>query len=85
MALPPRLGPTPPSEPFSHPPGAPRELNTSGCTICSTSGEERIRYELGLLKLWSPKGGGSSRGLLRVEGIVAKITWGHERGNWGQG
>ncbi|XP_026934820.1 nesprin-4 isoform X6 [Sagmatias obliquidens] len=45
MALPPRLGPTPPSEPFSHPPGAPRELNTSGCTICSTSGEERIRSE----------------------------------------
>ncbi|XP_059855431.1 nesprin-4 isoform X4 [Delphinus delphis] len=45
MALPPRLGPTPPSEPFSHPPGAPRELNTSGCTICSASGEERIRSE----------------------------------------
>ncbi|XP_022442096.1 nesprin-4-like isoform X4 [Delphinapterus leucas] len=43
MALPPRLGPTPPSEPFSHPPGAPRELNTSGCTICPASGEERIR------------------------------------------
>ncbi|XP_036688833.1 nesprin-4 isoform X9 [Balaenoptera musculus] len=43
MALPPRLGPTPPSEPFSHPPGAPRELNASGCTICSASGEERIR------------------------------------------
>ncbi|XP_036688832.1 nesprin-4 isoform X8 [Balaenoptera musculus] len=45
MALPPRLGPTPPSEPFSHPPGAPRELNASGCTICSASGEERIRSE----------------------------------------
>ncbi|XP_065755494.1 nesprin-4 isoform X2 [Phocoena phocoena] len=45
MALPPRLGPTPPSEPFSHPPGAPRELNTSGCTICPASGEERIRSE----------------------------------------
>nr|XP_058901153.1 nesprin-4 isoform X2 [Kogia breviceps] len=45
MALPPCLGPTPPSEPFSHPPGAPRELNASGCTICSASGEERIRSE----------------------------------------
>ncbi|XP_028340556.1 nesprin-4 isoform X5 [Physeter macrocephalus] len=45
MALPPHLGPTPPSEPFSHPPGAPRELNASGCTICSASEEERIRSE----------------------------------------
>ncbi|KAM9049133.1 nesprin-4 isoform 2-T2 [Megaptera novaeangliae] len=45
MALPPCLGPTPPSEPFSHPPGAPRELNASECTICSASGEERIRSE----------------------------------------
>ncbi|XP_059940909.1 nesprin-4 isoform X4 [Mesoplodon densirostris] len=45
MALPPRLGPTPHSEPFSHPPGAPRELNAAGCTICSASGEERTRSE----------------------------------------
>ncbi|XP_057568512.1 nesprin-4 [Hippopotamus amphibius kiboko] len=45
MALPPPLGPTPPSEPFSHPPGAPRQLDATGCTIWPASGEERIRSE----------------------------------------
>eukprot|EP00071_Canis_lupus_P026319 XP_022259876.1 nesprin-4 isoform X2 [Canis lupus familiaris] len=44
MALPPSLGPRLPSEPLSHPPGAPRELDVAGCTICSASGEERIRW-----------------------------------------
>ncbi|XP_041599368.1 nesprin-4 isoform X3 [Vulpes lagopus] len=44
MALPPSLGPRLPSEPLSHPPGAPRELDVAECTICSASGEERIRW-----------------------------------------
>ena len=43
MARPPPLGPRSPSEPFSHPPGAPRELDTTGETICIASGEESIR------------------------------------------
>uniref|UniRef100_A0A8C0MP95 AlkB homolog 6 n=2 Tax=Canis lupus familiaris TaxID=9615 RepID=A0A8C0MP95_CANLF len=47
MALPPSLGPRLPSEPLSHPPGAPRELDVAGCTICSASGEERISPETG--------------------------------------
>uniref|UniRef100_A0A452FZ67 Spectrin repeat containing nuclear envelope family member 4 n=1 Tax=Capra hircus TaxID=9925 RepID=A0A452FZ67_CAPHI len=34
MARPPPLGPRSPSEPFSHPPGAPRELDATGDTIC---------------------------------------------------
>ncbi|XP_045844758.1 nesprin-4 isoform X2 [Meles meles] len=42
MALPPPLGPRPPSEPLNHPPGAPRELDIAGFTLCPTS-EERLR------------------------------------------
>uniref|UniRef100_A0A8D2CZI9 Spectrin repeat containing nuclear envelope family member 4 n=1 Tax=Sciurus vulgaris TaxID=55149 RepID=A0A8D2CZI9_SCIVU len=38
---PPRL----PSEPLNHPPGAPREPDVAGCTICPVSGEETIRKE----------------------------------------
>uniref|UniRef100_A0A8C3YDI8 Spectrin repeat containing nuclear envelope family member 4 n=1 Tax=Catagonus wagneri TaxID=51154 RepID=A0A8C3YDI8_9CETA len=45
MALPPPLDPRSPSEPFSHPPGAPRELDAAGYTICPASGKERIRSE----------------------------------------
>ncbi|XP_055266869.1 nesprin-4 isoform X2 [Moschus berezovskii] len=45
MARPPPLGPRSPSEPFSHPPGAPRELDATGDTICIASGEESIRSE----------------------------------------
>ncbi|XP_008071827.1 nesprin-4 isoform X1 [Carlito syrichta] len=45
MALSPPLGPRLPSEPLNHPPGAPRELNIAECTVCSASGEERIRPE----------------------------------------
>ncbi|XP_029781829.1 nesprin-4 isoform X3 [Suricata suricatta] len=45
MVLPPPLGPRLPSEPLSHPPGAPRELDIAGCTICPASGEKRIRPE----------------------------------------
>ncbi|XP_011380131.1 nesprin-4 isoform X1 [Pteropus vampyrus] len=45
MALPPPLDPRPLSEPVNHPPGAPREVDIAGCTICLTSGEERIRLE----------------------------------------
>nr|XP_020727434.1 nesprin-4 isoform X3 [Odocoileus virginianus texanus] len=41
MAQPPPLGPRPPSEPFSHPPGAPRELDATG----DAYGEESIRSE----------------------------------------
>ncbi|XP_076988169.1 nesprin-4 isoform X4 [Tamandua tetradactyla] len=44
MALSVPLGLKLPSEPLSHPPGAPRERDTDGCTICS-AGEERIRPE----------------------------------------
>ncbi|XP_035923883.2 nesprin-4 isoform X4 [Halichoerus grypus] len=43
MALPPPPGPRLPSEPLNHPPGAPRELDIAGCTICPASGGERIR------------------------------------------
>ncbi|XP_022380945.1 nesprin-4 isoform X2 [Enhydra lutris kenyoni] len=42
MALPPPLGPRPPSEPLNHPPGAPRELDIAGFTLCPAS-EERLR------------------------------------------
>lgn len=42
MALPPPLGPRPPSEPLNHPPGAPREPDIGGFTLCPTS-EERLR------------------------------------------
>ncbi|KAM9755211.1 nesprin-4 isoform 6-T6 [Dama dama] len=45
MARPPPLGPRSPSEPFSHPPGAPRELDATGDAICIASGEESIRSE----------------------------------------
>lgn len=45
MALPPPLDPRPTSEPFSHPPGAPRELDAAGYAICPASGKERIRSE----------------------------------------
>ncbi|XP_019480495.1 PREDICTED: nesprin-4 [Hipposideros armiger] len=45
MALPPPLDPRPPSEPLNHPPGAPREVDIAGCTICPASGEEIIRPE----------------------------------------
>uniref|UniRef100_I3N9U3 Spectrin repeat containing nuclear envelope family member 4 n=1 Tax=Ictidomys tridecemlineatus TaxID=43179 RepID=I3N9U3_ICTTR len=38
---PPRL----PSEPLNHPPGAPREPDIAGCTVCLASGEETIRRE----------------------------------------
>ncbi|XP_032697685.1 nesprin-4 isoform X3 [Lontra canadensis] len=42
MALPPPLGPRPPSEPLNRPPGAPRELDIAGFTLCPAS-EERLR------------------------------------------
>ncbi|XP_044931846.1 nesprin-4 isoform X3 [Mustela lutreola] len=42
MALPPPLGPRPPSEPLNHPPGAPREPDIGGFTLCPAS-EERLR------------------------------------------
>ncbi|XP_072823267.1 nesprin-4 isoform X3 [Vicugna pacos] len=45
MALPPPLSPRPSSEPFSHAPGAPRELDTAECTIYPASGDDRIRLE----------------------------------------
>ncbi|XP_066099191.1 nesprin-4 [Saccopteryx bilineata] len=45
MALYPSLDPRPHSELLNHPPGAPRELDIAGCTICSASEEERIRPE----------------------------------------
>ncbi|XP_019605545.2 nesprin-4 isoform X1 [Rhinolophus sinicus] len=45
MALPPPLDPRPSSEPLNHPPGAPREVDIAGCTICPASGEEIIRPE----------------------------------------
>ncbi|KAB1273972.1 Nesprin-4 [Camelus dromedarius] len=45
MALPPPLSPRPSSEPFSHHPGAPRELDTAEFTIYPASGDERIRLE----------------------------------------
>uniref|UniRef100_A0A8C6CN00 Spectrin repeat containing nuclear envelope family member 4 n=1 Tax=Moschus moschiferus TaxID=68415 RepID=A0A8C6CN00_MOSMO len=45
MARPPPLGPRSPSEPFSHPPGAPRELDATGDTICIASGEETSRRQ----------------------------------------
>uniref|UniRef100_A0A8C5YX74 Spectrin repeat containing nuclear envelope family member 4 n=1 Tax=Marmota marmota marmota TaxID=9994 RepID=A0A8C5YX74_MARMA len=34
-----------PSEPLNHPPGAPREPDIAGCTVCPASGEEIIRRE----------------------------------------
>ncbi|XP_060041763.1 nesprin-4 isoform X2 [Erinaceus europaeus] len=43
MAQPPLPGPRPPSETLHHPPAAPREPDTAGCTICPASGEERVR------------------------------------------
>ncbi|KAM5295786.1 nesprin-4 isoform 4-T4 [Glossophaga mutica] len=43
MALTPSLGPRPHPEPLNHPPGAPRELDIAGCTICPASEKERIR------------------------------------------
>ncbi|XP_077832499.1 nesprin-4 isoform X4 [Macaca mulatta] len=40
MALSLPLGPRLGSEPFNHPPGAPREPDIVGCTVCPASGEE---------------------------------------------
>lgn len=48
MALSPPLACGLPSEPLSHPLGAPRELDVTGCTIHPVSGEEPNRWELGL-------------------------------------
>ncbi|KAM9225490.1 nesprin-4 [Dugong dugon] len=45
MALPLPPDPRPPSEPLSHPPGAPRELDIAECIICSASEEEAFRPE----------------------------------------
>ncbi|XP_021095122.1 alpha-ketoglutarate-dependent dioxygenase alkB homolog 6 isoform X2 [Heterocephalus glaber] len=45
MSLSSSLDPRLPSEPFSHPPGAPRELDVAECTICPALGEETIRPE----------------------------------------
>ncbi|XP_025125725.2 nesprin-4 isoform X2 [Bubalus bubalis] len=74
MARPPPLGPRSPSEPFSHPPGAPRELDTTGETICIASGEESIRSEqaqkLGQDSLDPPEHfRGGPRGLEPVAGL----------------
>ncbi|XP_005399991.1 PREDICTED: nesprin-4 isoform X1 [Chinchilla lanigera] len=43
MSLSSSLAPRVPSEPFSHPPGAPREPDVAGCTIRPAPGEETIR------------------------------------------
>lgn len=51
MALSLPLGPRFGSEPLNHPPGAPREPDIVGCTVCPTSGEERMRWGPGLWKL----------------------------------
>ncbi|XP_063108700.1 nesprin-4 isoform X3 [Cavia porcellus] len=45
MSLSSSLNPKLPSEPFSHPPGAPREPEVDQCTICPELGEETIRPE----------------------------------------
>uniref|UniRef100_A0A2K5Y4V6 Spectrin repeat containing nuclear envelope family member 4 n=1 Tax=Mandrillus leucophaeus TaxID=9568 RepID=A0A2K5Y4V6_MANLE len=45
MALSLPLGPRLGSEPFSHPPGAPREPDIVGCTVCPASGEESTSPE----------------------------------------
>uniref|UniRef100_A0A8C5VWN3 Spectrin repeat containing nuclear envelope family member 4 n=1 Tax=Microcebus murinus TaxID=30608 RepID=A0A8C5VWN3_MICMU len=45
MALSLPLGPRLPSEPLSHPPGAPGEPNVAGCTICPASEKDRVRLE----------------------------------------
>uniref|UniRef100_A0A8C2W6T7 Spectrin repeat containing nuclear envelope family member 4 n=1 Tax=Chinchilla lanigera TaxID=34839 RepID=A0A8C2W6T7_CHILA len=45
MSLSSSLAPRVPSEPFSHPPGAPREPDVAGCTIRPAPGEETIRPE----------------------------------------
>ncbi|XP_023598005.1 nesprin-4 isoform X2 [Trichechus manatus latirostris] len=45
MALPLPPDPRPPSEPLSHPPGAPREPDIAECIICSASEEEAFRPE----------------------------------------
>ncbi|KAM6153888.1 nesprin-4 [Erethizon dorsatum] len=45
MSLSSSLDPRLPSEPFSHPPGAPREPDVARCTICPAPGEETIRPE----------------------------------------
>ncbi|XP_049757575.1 nesprin-4 isoform X2 [Elephas maximus indicus] len=45
MALPLPPDPGTPSEPLDHPPGAPREPDTAGCTLCSASEEEGIRLQ----------------------------------------
>ncbi|KFO30052.1 hypothetical protein H920_08562 [Fukomys damarensis] len=44
-----------PSEPFSHPPGAPRELDVAECTTCPALGEETIRPEQAQ-DSWDPSG-----------------------------
>ncbi|XP_069314241.1 nesprin-4 [Eulemur rufifrons] len=43
MALSPTLGPRFPSEPLSHPPGAPGEPDVAGRTICPASERDRVR------------------------------------------
>ncbi|KAL2762613.1 nesprin-4 isoform 1 [Daubentonia madagascariensis] len=43
MALSPPLGPRLPSEPLNHPPGAPKEPDFAGCTVCPAPGKDRIR------------------------------------------
>nr|XP_016791223.3 nesprin-4 isoform X1 [Pan troglodytes] len=45
MALSLPLGPRLGSEPLSHPPGAPREPDIVGCTVCPASGEESTSPE----------------------------------------
>ncbi|XP_009192477.2 nesprin-4 isoform X2 [Papio anubis] len=45
MALSLPLGPRLGSEPFNHPPGAPREPDIVGCTVCPASGEESTSPE----------------------------------------
>ncbi|XP_047294307.1 nesprin-4 isoform X8 [Homo sapiens] len=45
MALSLPLGPRLGSEPLNHPPGAPREADIVGCTVCPASGEESTSPE----------------------------------------